>query len=64
MIKAADQLVDGITEAIFDSVINLKHEPKYDEVVAPRISKCRMDCLSMLLLIANEEVQEKTSCKY
>lgn len=64
MIKAADQLVDGITEAIFDPGINLKHEPKYDEVVAQRISKCRMDCLSMLLSIANEDVQEKTSCKY
>lgn len=63
MIKNADLLIDGITEAIFDPGINLNHEPKYDEVVTQQISKCRTDCLTMLLSIATEEVQAKTSCK-
>ena len=55
MIEAADQLIDGITEAIFDPGINLSYEPKYDELVTQRISKCRTDCLTMLLQIVQEE---------
>ena len=52
----ADKLIDGITEAIFDAGINLKHEPKFDEEVTQRISKCRTDSLTMLLQIAKENV--------
>ena len=43
MIKMADKLIDGITESIYDSGINLKHEPKFDEMVTQRISRCRVD---------------------
>lgn len=54
---SADQLIDGITEAIFDPGINLNYDPKYDEVVTQRISKCRTDCLIMLLQIAKEGIE-------
>lgn len=54
LIKNADELVDGITEAIFDPGININHEPKYDQVVNQRISKCRIECLTILLSIAKE----------
>ena len=54
---AADQLIDGITEAVFDPGVNLDYEPKYDELVTQRISKCRTDCLIMLLQIAKEDIE-------
>lgn len=47
-----DSLVDGITEAIFDEGVNLKHKPKYDELISQRISKNRVDFLSKLYKIA------------
>lgn len=54
MIQAADTLIDGITKAIYDDGLNLKNEPKFDEVVTRPISKCRTDCLTMLLQIAEQ----------
>lgn len=54
MIKMADELIDGITESIYDSGINLKHEPKFDEMLTQRISRCRVDCLTMLLQLMVE----------
>lgn len=54
MIKMADELIDGITEVIYDPGINLKHEPKFDEMVTQRISRCRVDCLTMLLQLMVE----------
>ena len=54
MIKMADELIDGITESIYDSGINLKHKPKFDEMVTQRISKCRVDRLTMLLQLMVE----------
>lgn len=48
-----DSLVDGITEAIFDEGVNLKHKPKFDELISQRISKNRVDFLSKLYKIAD-----------
>lgn len=48
LLNIADKLIDGITNSIFDDGINLKHEPKFDEVISQTISKNRTDFLSMI----------------
>lgn len=48
-----DSLVDGITEAIFDEGVNLKHKPKFEELISQSISKNRVDFLSKLYKIAD-----------
>ena len=48
LLRITDNLTDGITNVIFDEGINLKHRPKFDEEVSQRISKCRVDFLSVL----------------
>ena len=53
--ETADNLVDGITEAIFDEGINLKHEPKYNEMISEPLSLNRNTMLSKLCEMANLE---------
>ena len=53
LISLTDALVDGITETIFDEGVNLKHKPKFDELISQRISKNRVDFLSKLYKIAD-----------
>lgn len=48
-----DSLVDGITETIFDEGVNLKHQPKFDELISQSISKNRVEFLSKLYRIAD-----------
>lgn len=48
LLRITDNLTDGITNVIFDEGINLKHRPKFDEEVSQKISKCRVDFLSVL----------------
>lgn len=51
--ETADDLIDGITEAIFDEGINLKHEPKYNEMITEPLSRNRNAMLSKLYEMAN-----------
>lgn len=51
----ADDLVDGITEAIFDEGINLSHEPKFNEVISEPLSVNRNNMLAKLCEMANLE---------
>ena len=56
LLSIIDNLVDNITNAIFDDGINLKHAPKYDEVISQRISKNRVDFLSTIYGMEQLEV--------
>lgn len=51
----ADKLVDGITEVIFDEGINLKHEPKFNEMIAEPLSLSRNAMLMKLCEMASLE---------
>ena len=53
--KTADDLIDGITEAIFDDGINLSHEPKFNEMISEPLSLNRNAMLSKLCEMANLE---------
>ena len=53
--KTADDLVDGITEAIFDDGINLDHKPKFNEVISEPLSINRNAMLLKLYEMANVE---------
>ena len=53
--KTADDLVDGITEAIFDEGINLNHEPKFNEEISEPLSVNRNAMLAKLYEMANLE---------
>ena len=48
LVEITDNLVDGITNTIYDSGIKLTHEPKYDVEIAQKISKSRVDMLNKL----------------
>lgn len=50
--ETADNLVDGITEAIFDEGINLRHEPKFNEKISEPLSLNRNTMLSKLCEMA------------
>ena len=51
--ETADDLIDGITEVIFDEGINLKHEPKFNEMITEPLSRNRNAMLSKLYEMAN-----------
>lgn len=51
--KTADDLVDGITEAIFNEGINLNYEPKFNEVISEPLSVNRNTMLAKLCEMAN-----------
>lgn len=55
MKKNADDLIDGITEAIFDEGINLTHEPKYNEMITEPLSRNRNAMIAKLYGLANLE---------
>lgn len=50
--ELTDSLIDGITESIFDDGVNLKHKPKFEELISQKISNNRVDFLSKLYKIA------------
>lgn len=49
----ADDLIDGITEVIFDEGINLQYEPKFNEMISEPLSRNRNVMLSKLYEMAN-----------
>lgn len=51
----ADDLVDGITEVIFDEGINLRHEPKFNEMITEPLSRNRNAMLAILYEMASIE---------
>jgi len=51
--NTADNLIDGITEAIFDDGINLNYEPKYNEMISEPLSINRNAMLAKLCEMAN-----------
>lgn len=51
----ADDLIDGITEVIFDEGINLRHEPKFNEMITEPLSRNRNAMLAFLYEMANIE---------
>ena len=56
-----DNLIDGITEAIFDEGINLTHEPKYNEMITEPLSRNRNAMISKLYELANMDGRSKKS---
>ena len=52
LLKEADGLIDGITEAIFDQGVKLTYEPKFDEMISQPLSKSRIKMLSILYSLA------------
>lgn len=52
LLKEADGLIDGITEAIFDQGVKLTYEPKFDEMISQPLSKSRIRMLSILYSLA------------
>ena len=46
--ETADDLIDGITEAIFNDGINLRYEPKFNEMISEPLSVNRNVMLSKL----------------
>ena len=53
--KIADDLIDGITEVIFDEGINLTYEPKYNEMITEPLSRNRNAMIAKLYGLANME---------
>jgi len=53
--ETADELVDSITEAIFDEGINLKHEPKFNEMISEPLALNRNAMLNKLCEMASLE---------
>lgn len=51
--ETAVQLIDSITEAIFDEGINLNHEPKFNEVISEPLSLNRNILLAKLYGMAS-----------
>jgi len=49
----ADNLIDGITESIFDEGINLTHGPKFDELITEPLSRNRNKIVALLYELAN-----------
>ena len=52
LLKEADNLIDGITESIYDQGVNLEYEPKFDEMISQPLSKSRVKMLSILYSLA------------
>ena len=52
----ADDLIDGITEVIFDEGINLQYEPKFNEMITEPLSRNRNAMLSILYEMANLDI--------
>lgn len=53
MLETVDELIDHIVNTIYDEGINLKYEPKYNELIAQPISKNRNAMLNVLCRLAN-----------
>lgn len=43
-----DELIDSLTNAIFDDGINLSHPPKYDELISKKISESKTEIIRIL----------------
>lgn len=48
IIDISDNLIDGLTETIFDEGINLSHKPKFEELVTKRIRESKTGAVSIL----------------
>ena len=57
--ETADGLIDGITEAIFNEGINLRYEPKFNEMISEPLAQNRNLMLSKLCEMANLEKKAK-----
>lgn len=54
LLKICDDLVDSITNSIYDEGLNLTNIPKFDQEIRQRISKNRIEMLSRLYRTYNE----------
>ena len=54
LLKICDDLVDGITNSIYDDGLKLTNIPKFDQEIRQRISKNRIEMLSRLYRLYNE----------
>lgn len=48
VLHAVDELIDGITNCIYDEGINLTHKPKFEEQINQKIQKTKTSIISTL----------------
>jgi len=49
-----DDLIDSLTNTIFDEGINLSHQPKYEELISKKIKESKTDILKILFSYTGE----------
>ena len=54
ILRKTDELIDGLTDKIFDEGINLSHKPKFDEVITKEIRKSKTDIIKILFSYSGE----------
>ena len=54
ILKRTDELIDCLTDKIFDEGINLSHGPKFDEEISTEIRNSKTDILELLFSYSGE----------
>ena len=55
LVELSDAMIDGFTHSIFDEGINLKHEPKFKEIVTQQLSKTKTEMIKELFKFKGED---------